>query len=82
LIVGYGLNPEIASDSAGGCYITYEQNTTYPRRLILERLDRYSYKPWGSGKRIVGLLREQRFAKITEDGQSGVIISYLDVEIN
>jgi hypothetical protein len=81
LIVGYGLNPELASDSAGGCYITYEQNTTYPRRLILERLDRYGYKPWGGGKRILGLLPEQSFAKITEDGCTGVIISYLDIEV-
>ena len=47
LIVGYGLNPELASDSSGGCYITYEQNTGYPRRLLLERLNRYGYKPWG-----------------------------------
>jgi hypothetical protein len=81
LIVGYGLLPELASDSAGGCYITYEQNTAYPRRLILERLNRYGYKPWGSSKRITGLLPEQAFAKITEDGCNGVIISYLDIEV-
>jgi hypothetical protein len=81
LIVGYGLNPELASDGAGGCYITYEQNTAYPRRLILERLDRYGYKPWGGGKRILGLLPEQSFAKITEDGNNGVIVSYQDIEI-
>ena len=24
LVIGYGLNPELCSDSAGGCYITYE----------------------------------------------------------
>jgi hypothetical protein len=81
LIVGYGLLPELCSDSAGGCYITYEQGTTYPRHLILERLNRYGYKPWGTGKRISGLLPEQAFAKITEDGRNGVIISYLDVEV-
>lgn len=80
LIVGYGLLPEIASDSAGGCYITYEQNLGYPRRLILERLNRYGYKPWGSGKRILGEYPEQSFAKITEDGLGGVIVSYLDVD--
>ncbi len=78
LIVGYGLLPEITSDSAGGCYITYEQNLHYPRRLILERLNRYGYKPWGIGKRILGELPEQSNAKITEDGQNGVIISYQD----
>ncbi len=78
LIVGYGLLPEIASDSAGGCYITYEQNLGYPRRLILERLNRYGYKPWGIGKRILGEFPEQSSAKIVEDGQHGVIISYQD----
>ncbi len=81
LIVGYGLLPELASDGAGGCYITYEQNTTYPRHLILERLNRYGYKPWGSGKQILGLFPEQSFAKITEDGRNGVIVSYMDVEV-
>ena len=46
LIVGYGLNPEICSDSAGGCYITYEYGTTsYPRKLAVERLDKFGYKP-------------------------------------
>jgi hypothetical protein len=81
LIVGYGLLPELCSDSAGGCYITYEQNTGYPRRLILERLDRYGYKPWGSGKRITGIFPEQSSAKIVEDGYNGVIVSYIDLEI-
>ena len=80
LIVGYGLLPEICSDSAGGCYITYDQNTTYPRHLILERLDRYGYKPWGSGKQMTGLFHEQSGAKIVEDGHSGVIVAYGDLE--
>ncbi|MBA4313216.1 MAG: hypothetical protein C0417_11365 [Chlorobiaceae bacterium] len=80
LIVGYGLLPELCSDSAGGCYITYEQNLSYPRRLILERLDKYGYKPWGSGKRITGEFAEQCGAKIVEDGQNGVIITYLDAQ--
>ena len=44
LIVGYGLDPNICSDSAGGCYITYDYNSTsYPRWLALERLDKYGY---------------------------------------
>ncbi|MBI4546468.1 MAG: T9SS type A sorting domain-containing protein [Ignavibacteriae bacterium] len=81
LIVGYGLLPEIASDSAGGCYITYEQNLGYPRRLVLERLDRYGYKPWGTSIRILGELPEQWFAKITEDGRGGVLIAYSDDSI-
>jgi hypothetical protein len=80
LIVGYGLLPELCSDSAGGCYITYEQGTTYPRHLILERLNRYGYKPWGSGKRITGEFTEQCGAKIVEAGQNGVIIAYLDAQ--
>ena len=78
LIVGYGLNPEIASDSAGGCYITYEQNLSYPRHLILERLNRYGYKPWGGSRRITGLFPEQSDAKIVEDGNHGVIVAYTD----
>ena len=78
LIVGYGLNPEIASDSAGGCYITYEQNLGYPRHLILERLNRYGYKAWGSSKSILGEYPEQWQAKIVDDGRGGVIVAYVD----
>jgi hypothetical protein len=80
LTVGYGLLPELCSDSTGGCYITYEQYTTYPRHLILERLNCYGYKPWETGERLTGLLPEQSGAKITEDGQNGVIVSYIDWE--
>ncbi|MGA2624258.1 MAG: T9SS type A sorting domain-containing protein [Bacteroidota bacterium] len=80
VIVGYGLNPEICSDSAGGCYITYEQNLSYPRNLMVKRLNRYGYKTWSSPVRIYGQLPEQAFAKITEDGQGGVLISYSDEE--
>ena len=79
LIVGYGLNPKICSDSTGGCYITYEYGTTgYPRKLGLERLDKYDYKPWGDKIQILGELEEQWLAEIVEDGEGGVIISYLD----
>ena len=43
LIVGYGSDPHICSDSAGGCYITY--NAGEPRELFLRRLDKYGYSP-------------------------------------
>ena len=83
LIVGYGLDPNICSDSAGGCYITYDYNSTsYPRWLALERLDKYGYKPWGSLKQILGELPEQSHAEIIEDGEGGVIVSYEDYELN
>ena len=79
LIVGYGLDPHICSDSAGGCYITYDyENIYYPRKLGLERLDKYGYKPWGTLKQIFGELPQQYRAKIIEDGEGGVIISYID----
>ena len=81
LIVGYGLDPHICSDSADGCYITYDYNSTsYPRWLALERLDKYGYKPWGTLKRILGELSGQSKAEIIEDGEGGVIISYEDRE--
>jgi hypothetical protein len=79
LIVGYGLNPELCSDSAGGCYITYEYGTTgYPRKLAVERLDKYGYKPWETLKQVYGELEEQWQAQIIEDDEGGVIISYFD----
>ena len=79
LIVGYGLDPHICSDSTGGCYITYDYNSTsYPRWLALERLDRYGFKPWGINKRILGEYPGQSNAQIVEDGEGGVIISYED----
>ncbi|HQI42395.1 MAG TPA: T9SS type A sorting domain-containing protein [Ignavibacteriaceae bacterium] len=76
LIVGYGLNPELCSDSAGGCYITYEAG--YPAELHLRRLDRYGYQPWGDKRKIAGELEEQMSAKIIGDGEGGVIVSYGD----
>ncbi|MFN3873102.1 MAG: hypothetical protein ACK4R9_08880, partial [Ignavibacterium sp.] len=79
LIVGYGLDPHIYSDSAVGCYITYDYHTTsYPRWLAVERLDKYGYKPWGIKKRILGESPEQTEAEIIEDGEGGVIVSYID----
>jgi hypothetical protein len=81
LIVGFGQDPHICSDSAGGCYITYDYNSTsYPRWLALERLDKYGYKPWGINKQILGELPEQWQAEIIEDGEGGVIVSYQDNE--
>jgi hypothetical protein len=81
LIIGYGLDPKICSDSAGGCYVTYDYGTTfYPRKLALERLDKYGYKPWGDKKQILGELPEQWHAQIIEDGEGGVIVSYQDNE--
>ncbi len=81
LIVGYGLDPKICSDSAGGCYITYNYGTlSYPQKLALERLDKYGYKPWGTLKQILGELPEQWQAEIIEDGEGGVIVSYQDNE--
>lgn len=79
LIVGYGQDPRICSDGTGGCYITYDyHNLYYPRWLALERLDKYGYKPWGINKRILGESPEQSGAKIIEDGEGGVIVSYSD----
>lgn len=79
LIVGYGLDPHICSDSAGGCYITYDyHSTSYPRWLAVERLDKYGFKPWGTNKRILGDSPEQTGAEIIEDGEGGVIVSYID----
>ncbi|MEJ2104647.1 MAG: hypothetical protein P8X47_08740, partial [Ignavibacteriaceae bacterium] len=83
LIVGYGLDPHICSDSTGGCYITYDYNSTsYPRWLALERLNKYGYKPWGTLKQILGELPEQSHAQIIEDGEGGVIVSFEDYELN
>jgi len=82
LIVGYGQDPKICSDSAGGCYITYNYETTfYPQKLAVERLDKYGYKPWGDKKQILGELPEQWQAEIIEDGEGGVIVSYQDNEV-
>ena len=79
LIVGYGLDPHICSDSTGGCYITYDyDNIYYPRKLGLEKLNRYGYKPWGTLKQILGEFPQQYMAEITEDGEGGVIVSYID----
>lgn len=36
LIVGYGEDSHICSDSAGGCYVTYNYETlAYPQKLVV-----------------------------------------------
>lgn len=80
LIVGYGITPELASDGAGGCYITYIQQVGIYDRILLERLNRYGYKPWGTARQIAGVLPGQTAAQITEDGSGGVIVIYTDYE--
>ena len=81
LIIAYGWDPHIVSDSAGGCYVTYNYENFYPQKLAVERLDMYGYKPWGTKKQIFGELPEQWQAEIVEDGESGVIVSYEDNEV-
>jgi hypothetical protein len=82
LVIGVGWDPQICSDSAGGCYITYNYGTlSYPQKLAVERLDKYGYKPWGDKKQILGELPEQWQAEIKDDGKGGVIISYDDNEV-
>jgi hypothetical protein len=76
LMIGYGLNPELCSDSNGGCYIIYEAG--YPAELFLHRIDEYGYQPWGDKRIISGELEEQMSAKIIEDGEGGVMVSYGD----
>ena len=80
LIVGYGADPHICSDSAGGCYITYRAGE--PTELFLRRFDKYGYQPWGYKKQILGELTEQWQAEIIEDGEGGVIVSYEDMKDN
>ena len=76
LIVGYGQDPHICSDSAGGCYITYNYGTlSYPQKLAVERLDKYGYKPWGTLKQILGELPEQWQAEKLKMEKVGVIVS-------
>lgn len=79
LIVGYGLLPEICSDSAGGAYITYENATAYPRKIALRRLNRFGYQAWSSARLIQGIWPESRLAKIAEDGRNGALIGFTDI---
>lgn len=81
LIIGYGWDPHIVSDSVGGCYVTYNYESFYPQKLAVERLDLYGFKPWAERKQILGELPEQWQAEIIEDGEGGVIISYEDNEV-
>ena len=81
LVIGVGWDPHIVSDSAGGCYITYNYGSFYPQKLAVERLDKYGFKPWGDKKQILGELPEQWQAEIIEDGEGGVIISYEDNQV-
>lgn len=81
LIIATGWDPHIVSDSAGGCYVTYNYESFYPQKLAVKRLDMYGYKPWGTKKQILGELPEQWQAEIVEDSEGGVIISYEDNEV-
>jgi hypothetical protein len=81
LIIGYGWDPHIVSDSSGGCYVTYNYESFYPQKLAVERLDKYGYKPWVDKIQILGEKPEQWQAEIVEDCEGGVIVSYQDNEV-
>lgn len=77
LTVGYGLNGQLASDDKGGCYISYETETTfYPFKTDIVRLDKYGNQLWKT--RIKGDYPEQWQNKIVADGKGGVIMSFVD----
>src|SRR5437773_3129144 len=56
LIIGNGVAPNLCSDNVGGCYVTYEVSPTYPTGLVLQRLDKFGYQPWGLRRQLTGLL--------------------------
>lgn len=43
LVIATGWDPHIVSDSAGGCYVTYNYESFYPQKLAVERLDLYGF---------------------------------------
>lgn len=81
LVIATGWDPHIASDSAGGCYVTYNYGSFYPQKLAVERLDKYGYKPWADRKQILGELPEQWQAQVIEDEEGGVVVSYDDNQV-
>jgi len=78
LIVGYGQDPQLCSDGAGGCYITYTPELVAPYTIRVVRLNRFGLNAWGGYRIISGTdsLPSAWFAKIVEDGSGGVIVAY------
>jgi hypothetical protein len=81
LIVGFGLNSEICSDSNGGLFVAYENSSTFPRRIEVCRLNRYGYQTWSSPRFVVGERAQSAVAGIVADGCGGVIVTYRDEDL-
>ncbi len=77
LFVDSGLLPEVCSDSSGGCYISYEVSTVYPRQLFLRRLTLWGYGAWNRVQ-LLGNFPSQEGAKVIADRTGGAIVAYLD----
>lgn len=80
LLIAYGVNPVIASDGAGGAFISYEPDIGSLRRILLVRIDSNGNMAWNKPIQIGGVRPDQRNVRMIPDDFGGVFIMYVDAE--
>jgi hypothetical protein len=73
-------NPVIASDGAGGAYVSWVDNRTSPVSIFAQRLDLTGTPQWTSNGIIISdyTFNNAGGLNMTEDGSGGAIIGWID----
>lgn len=80
LVVGYGDFPSIVSDNDGGAIVAFRANN--PSQINVKRVDKYGYQQWNGFSGVIagGIADWQDYSEIAEDGRSGVLVSFQDID--
>jgi hypothetical protein len=81
IYLGGGFDPDIVSDSAGGCYISYVVDNAPPNYLhhiLIDHLNKWGERTWTAPKQLPGMYPEQWYASLISDGRGGAIAVYME----
>jgi Secretion system C-terminal sorting domain len=74
------VNPEVATDENGGCFVSWsEEISTQNRDIKIQRLNASGVAQWGAGGVIVcNAINQQDISKVVSDGANGVFVAWFD----
>lgn len=74
------VNPEVAADGSGGCFVSWSEEISAQNRDIkIQRLNTSGAAQWGAGGvTICNATGEQDISKVVSDGAGGVFAAWFD----
>jgi hypothetical protein len=72
--------PRIATDAAGGAYVTWEDERAPGHRIWLQRIgpEGSPASGWPAGGIVLGAPSPQRYGMVVPDGEGGALVTWLD----